>query len=299
MPKGSGEIRAEFALLEGRTHLIRKYHSSPLKIAKTFRFENEPHIRAVGMDVQDQLGVYMMDCSPGLMSGDTYELNWRLHEGASVFLTNQSFTKVHPSVHEGSRQLQRIQVEAGALLEYMPEPIMLYKDASFRGDTDVFLASGATLMMSEILCPGRVQRGEKFHYKNYMNRMKVYYGEELIYYQHQNIEPGRIKLDAPGCWEDHTHLGSLYVFSDSIRQKHVDAVLEALSSQEHAEGDEVSSIHNLGALPVRFGASLTYKHGMVFTVMGTHAWQLQHTISAAWHAIRRSLLSLAPLAIHK
>jgi urease accessory protein len=299
MPKSGGEIAAEFALLDGRTHLVRKYHSSPLKIAKTFRFENEPHLQLAGMAAQDQLGVYMMDCSPGLMSGDTYELSWHLHKGASVFLTNQSFTKVHPSEGEGSRQLQRIQVDAHALLEYMPEPIMLYKDASFHGETEIHLASEATLMMSEILCPGRVQRGEKFHYKSYINRMRVYHEGELIYCQHQNIDPSRIKLNAPGCWEGQTHLGSLFVFSDSIRQKHVDAVLEALTSQDPIDNEPANSYHNLGALPVRFGASLTYKHGMVFTVMGTHAWQLQHTISAAWQAIRSSLLCLAPLVVHK
>ena len=71
----------------------------------------------------DQLGVYMMDCSPGLMSGDHYEINVRLGEGARVFLTNQSFTKVHPSeAGQGSTQRQTLHLEADALLEYIPEP---------------------------------------------------------------------------------------------------------------------------------------------------------------------------------
>ena len=125
----TGEIKAEFAVRSGLTQLVHKYHASPLKIAKTFRYENETLIQDA--HPADQLGVYMMDCSPGLMSGDHYEINVRLGEGARVFLTNQSFTKVHPSeAGHGSTQRQTLHLEADALLEYIPEPLMLYKDAS-------------------------------------------------------------------------------------------------------------------------------------------------------------------------
>ncbi len=41
MPSVTGEIKAEFAVRSGLTQLVHKYHASPLKIAKTFRYENE------------------------------------------------------------------------------------------------------------------------------------------------------------------------------------------------------------------------------------------------------------------
>ena len=41
MPKLTGEITAQFAVRSGFTQLVHKYHASPLKIAKTFRYENE------------------------------------------------------------------------------------------------------------------------------------------------------------------------------------------------------------------------------------------------------------------
>ena len=41
MPKLTGEISAQFAVRSGLTRLVHKYHTSPLKIAKTFRYENE------------------------------------------------------------------------------------------------------------------------------------------------------------------------------------------------------------------------------------------------------------------
>jgi urease accessory protein len=284
MPSVTGEIKAEFAVRRGLTQLVHKYHASPLKIAKTFRYENEMLIQDA--HPADQLGVYMMDCSPGLMSGDHYEINVRLGEGARVFLTNQSFTKVHPSeVGHGSTQRQTLHLEADALLEYIPEPLMLYKDASLVAEMDVHLSLGSALILSDVCCPGRTQRGEIFQYSRYINRMKVWHGKELIFYQNQRIEPQTMQLSAPGCWERETHLGNLYIFSDRLKHLHLEKVLESL---EKLEG-----------LEVRIGASLTHKYGLIVTVMGRHAWELQLALTKAWHEIRRSLLALMPLMVNK
>ncbi|MEW9700666.1 urease accessory protein UreD [Paenibacillus sp. SI8] len=284
MPKVTGEISAEFAVRGGLTHLVRKYHASPLKIAKTFRYENETRMK--DGDRAEQLGVYMMDCSPGMMSGDHYEIDVRLQEGARVFLTNQSFTKVHPSPQGGgSMQRQTIQLEADSLLEYIPEPLMLFKDADLHAELDVRLAPGAALVFSDVLCPGRTQRGEIFAYSSYSNRMNVWYGHELIYYQNQKIEPKSMLLASPGCWEHETHLGNLYIFSDGLERRHLEKVLEGMEE--------------LARFQVRVGASLTFKHGLIVTVMGRHAWELQAALSKAWNIIRSSLFSLTPLRVNK
>lgn len=284
MPKLTGEISAQFAVRSGQTRLVYKYHASPLKIAKTFRNENERFVEDA--PPMDQLGVYMMDCSPGLMSGDHYEINVRLEEGARVFLTNQSFTKVHPStVGQGSTQQQILRLEADAMLEYIPEPLMLYKDADLFAETEAHLSKGSALIFSDVICPGRAQRGEIFQYARYVNRMKVWYEGELIFYQNQRIEPAKMLLSSPGCWEGETHLGNLFIFSDRLGPRHLEAIVERLNQLEG------------GA--VRFGASLTYKHGLVVTVMGRHAWQLQDVLTKAWHQIRRSLFDLTPLLVNK
>jgi urease accessory protein len=284
MPRVTGEITAEFAVRGGLTQLVHKYHASPLKIAKTFRYENET--LTPGAHPTEQLGVYMMDCSPGLMSGDHYEINVRLGEGARVFLTNQSFTKVHPSQPDhGSTQRQTLHLEADALLEYIPEPLMLYKDASLSAEMEVHLTPGAAFIFSDVICPGRTQRGEIFQYARYTNRMKVWCDNELIFYQNQRIEPQMMQLTAPGCWEKETHLGNLYIFSDRLRQHHLEGILESLNKLEGVD--------------VRVGASLTHKYGLVVSVMGRHAWELQITLTKAWHELRRSLFALTPLMINK
>ncbi|TXK77552.1 urease accessory protein UreD [Paenibacillus sp. N3.4] len=284
MPRVTGEMKAEFAVRSGLTQLVSKYQISPLKIAKTFRYENKT--LDPDMPPMDQIGVYMMDCSPGLMSGDHYEIDMRLQEGARVFLTNQSFTKVHPSLlDEEASQRQVLYLAAESMLEYVPEPLMLYKEANLTAEMEVHLGSGSIFIFTDVLCPGRTQRGEVFQYTCYKNKVKVWYDNELIYYQNQKIEPNTMELSLPGCWEVQSHLGNLYVFSDRLKQKHLEEILTKLELLKDVE--------------VRVGASLTYKYGLIVSIMGKHAWELQHALTAAWHEIRRSLLSLTPLMIGK
>jgi urease accessory protein UreH len=78
MTEPTGEVSANFAIARGQTVITRKYHSSPLKIAKTFPLSH------------GQAAVYVMDSSPGMMAGDEYKLDLTLGENTKVYITNQS-----------------------------------------------------------------------------------------------------------------------------------------------------------------------------------------------------------------
>src|SRR4030095_5278936 len=124
-------LRASFASSRGQTIIGNKFHTAPIKIAKAFPLDG-------------QLGVIVMDVSPGLLDGDRYELDWNAEPDAHVMITNQSYTKVHPSTpSKGSSMQQTFTLEEGAVVEHMPEPVMLYKDASFRNETKVRLKEGS------------------------------------------------------------------------------------------------------------------------------------------------------------
>jgi urease accessory protein len=269
MPKYTAELEATFAYKGNRTELQHKFHKSPLKIAKTFARDDQ------------QLGVCIMDCSPGMMAGDRYRLEWRLLPQSNVFVTNQSYTKVHPSAERPAYQLQSFHVEKGARLEYKPEPIMLYKDASFLANTEIFLESNAVVFLTDIVCPGRVLRDEVFQYVRYDNRLKVFYENQLIYYNRQFVEPQQAnflldKVKIPegfrrlGGWESYTHQGTLYIFSDHIKREQLATIQDLL--EKHME--------------LHCGVSLTYKYGMVISVMGKSVWEIQQLLDEAWRVMK-------------
>ncbi|GMK41566.1 urease accessory protein UreD [Paenibacillus sp. CCS19] len=268
---GLTRLQASFEQHGNRTVMTNKYHTAPLKIAKAFPLEAG-------------LGVIVMDVSPGLLDGDRYELEWNCGPGSRLFLTNQSYTKVHPAGAKGGAVLrQSFVLEENAIVEHMPEPIMLYKQAALRSDTEVRLAPGSLWMQADVWCPGRTLRGETFLYDRFDSRLTVRYGEELIGSQRQLIEPAMQRLNVPGSWGGATHIGTLFAFGDRIGAQQVEAVREA-----------VASLPARSEYGLTVGASLTHRHGLAVMAAGTAAWPLQEALRAAWSALRLSLLGEPP-----
>lgn len=257
------QLQASFERIGGVTRLAGRYHTSPIKIAKSF---------ALG----ESAGVLIMDVSPGMLEGDRYELEWRAGRDTHVQLSNQSFLKVHPCPGGGEASVrQSFVLEENAVLEHMPEPVMLYGDASFRADTVVRLAPGSCWMQAEVLCPGRSHRNERFRYRSLDSCLTVYEGQELIYRQRQRVIPGEQLLRAPGCWQDMTHWGTLCLFGAGIDDTFAGKMQEAL--------DELAPIPNREVVS---GLSLTWRNGLVVQAAGRSAWTLQRCLEAAWLAAR-------------
>jgi len=270
----SAELRAAFERRGEATVMTEKYHTAPVKIAKTF-------------PLGSSIGAIVMDVSPGMLDGDHYELEWKCGPGSRLLVTNQSFTKVHPAGPLGGASLkQTFVLGAEAVAEHMPEPIMLYKDAAFVSETDVHLAPGSVWMQADVWCPGRTLRGERFLYTRFDSRLAVWYGGERIGAQRQWIEPAAQAIRAPGCFADATHIGTLLVYGDRLGAAELEAAREA-----------IGALPDRSAYGVTAGASLTYRYGLAVMAAGTAAWPLQEALRAAWRAVRLSLLGEEPPAL--
>jgi len=265
-------LRASFTSRRGNTVIENKFHTAPIKIAKAFPLDG-------------QLGVIVMDVSPGLLDGDRYELEWTAEPSAHAMITNQSYTKVHPSTPgKGSSMLQKFDLEEAAVIEHMPEPVMLYKDAAFQNETQVRLQAGSVWLQADVLCPGRTLRGERFDYRSYSNSLTVHYGEEIIFTQRQLIEPAKQAIASPGCWGEMTHWATFYMFSDRVNGAHLEQLQEKLDSFAAPGGH-----------PIAAGASMTHRFGAVVSAASTAAWPLQQLMRELWQTSRQALLGMPPL----
>lgn len=247
----TARLEAQFCHANGRTQMAHCFHQSPLKIAKTFALE-------------DGLGVCVMDSSPGLLAGDDYELIWQLDEGARVFVTTQGFTRIHPSRENPCRLRQKISVGEGALLEYFPEPLMLYQNAALRAECDVKITCGGTLLLSEIVCAGRIERGEVFQFHAYQNRVRVRYDSELIFVNQTGFYPQNFNSRRRGAWGDCTHQGTFLLVA-----AHADATLLDALRAEFAD---------LSGADLWAGASLLERNGLIVSLLGRRACDLQNLI---------------------
>lgn len=245
--------------------MTHRYCTSPIKIAKTFPAGRE-------------LRVMLMDASPGMLAGDRYELDWEVQAGAHLSVTNQGFTKVHPSqAGQGASSAARYRLGTDARVEAMMNPTMLYKDACFDNRTVVELGQGAVWMQGEVLCPGRALRGEAFEYERLDNRLTVYYDSELIHHQRQLILPGSHRIASPGAWRDYSHIGSFFIFSDRVTPVLLMTVRAVLEASGYTRERLLT------------GAALTWRHGLTVMFAASSAWIVQQAMAEVWMAVRMAL----------
>lgn len=144
----------------------RQYATYPFRLSRALRLDPTDAHRTY---------LYIMNSSPGLLAGDEFQISVRLSDRTALYLTDQSATKVHQmAMDQRARIHYDVEIGSGASLEYVPEPIILYRNANLEQTMRVTLAPTGSLFLSDIMVPGRLARGECFHFHQYVNRLNVY-----------------------------------------------------------------------------------------------------------------------------
>lgn len=269
-----GRWRAEIQFQRGRSVLVQSEQISPLKVAKPF------------LSPSGGLMIYLMDCSPGLFGGDTQHLECYLKAGASLYLTTQSACKLHPSTSEGcSRQVQKFHIQAEALLEYFPEPLVPLAGADHEGETEIWLTHGAQAIFGEVISAGRVGRGELFQYRRLVSRLSVYWEGTLTVFDPLQLQPEQGD-ETKNTFAGYTHLATLWVLSERAGEEEVTALRGLLSSSR-------------GAGRIYGGCSRLPYGGVVLRALGSSAWELQDLLYQCWTLLRGRMFHQPALKVRK
>lgn len=112
--------RLAFAHRGGRTVIAEQLTPHPFHITRTFAVPGDP----AGMAT-----LYLQSSSGGLYGGDDLSLDIAAGAGAAVHVTTQASTMV-PAARLGVAR-HRVRIEAGAhsLVEYLPDPVILFDGA--------------------------------------------------------------------------------------------------------------------------------------------------------------------------
>lgn len=150
----------------GQTICQHQYTTYPLRLSPLFRLEGAKSQRGY---------LYLINTSPGLLAGDTLNLFVKLTEGSSLYFTDQAATKVHPMpiINTKAKIDYQLEIESEASLELMPEPIILYTDATLEQNTKIKLHPNANLFLSEIILPGRLAKAESYQFNYFWNQLQI------------------------------------------------------------------------------------------------------------------------------
>lgn len=149
-----------------QTIVAHQYTTYPLRVSGVFRLDQAD---------ADCAYLYLINTSPGLLAQDHLRMSLSLAADTRMYLTDQAATKVHamPKEETQATTTWNIAVGAGASLEFVPEPVILFADAALEQTTQINLHPQAALFWSEILIPGRLAREEYYDFRHYHSRLEI------------------------------------------------------------------------------------------------------------------------------
>ena len=135
--------RAEIELARdpaGRTFIARQRIAYPFHLTRPFyRDAHTPGL----------LTVYLQSVSGGLYEGERVAIEVRAGAGSQVHLTSQGSTVVHTMTTGEAHQNVAIEAAAGSLVEYVPDPLIMFPGARLISRVSVVAAEGARAIVAD------------------------------------------------------------------------------------------------------------------------------------------------------
>ncbi|MDE5655663.1 MAG: urease accessory protein UreD [Muribaculaceae bacterium] len=110
--------------------------------------------------------VYILSSGGPNVDGDRYVQNFTVHKNAFAHISTGAATKLAEMRRNYSGMTQKIVLEEGAYLEYLPEPVIPCRHTRFICDTEITAHPTASLVYSEVYMGGRkyYNDGELFEF---------------------------------------------------------------------------------------------------------------------------------------
>ena len=182
----SSTLRAAFLRHGSRTALDRVYEAGALRLRQP---------RGAACEA------ILVNTGGGIVGGDRLTLDVALGVDTEVTVTNVAAEKVYGAAETAAATSTidtRLQIAAGATLDWLPQETILFDGARLDRRFDIEMAADARLVASELLIFGRLARGETAITGTSRDRWRVRRDGRLVFADESRID-GAIgaRLDRP------------------------------------------------------------------------------------------------------
>ncbi|MEW4566673.1 urease accessory protein UreD [Tautonia sp. JC769] len=259
-------LRLRFEQRGDRSILARSERRAPLLVQRALYCDE-------GMP--DLPVVYIISNSGGILQGDRYTQEFSAGPDARGHLTTQAATKIHEMDANHAIQLQAISLEEGAYLEYLPEPVIPFRNSRFLTRTNITIAPSATLLYSELLLSGRLhyKGGERFAFDLFSSTVSASRGSgPELFVEKFVIEPKRVPVPQVGIMGPFDVFGNVLLLTP---RTHADAIYDQTPVEWKPEDGYVA------------GASrLPNDAGIVYKILGRDTALVRHKLREFWARVR-------------
>ncbi len=164
-PGKHGVLNMEFERSGDQSVLAHLHRQAPLLAQQALYWDE--HLPAMPC-------VFMITTSGCVLQGDRLDLSIAVRPGAMAHVTTQAATKVHQMDAGYAAQSTRLDLADAAYLELLPCPVIPHQHSRFVTSTVAAVAPTATMLIAEIVSPGRKHHGsELFKYDYYSSALTI------------------------------------------------------------------------------------------------------------------------------
>lgn len=252
----------------GQLRVIRQ--DPPWKVVRAFVQEN------------GSLLAHLHNVSGGVLAGDSLALRIEVAAGARAQVTTTGATRLyrHRPGSADSQQVTGIDIGEGALLEYLPDPVIPYAGARHSQRTEVRLERGAVFLGWEVLAPGRHASGEQFAFDHLQIVTRIASAGRDILRENFALNPGLRPLSAAARMHGYGWLASFNVCQEG-REPSFWRVLEERLSEVAAERSRSGE--------VLWGASALVSGGVAVRGLSSSALPIPAALFDFWREARRAV----------
>ncbi len=140
-----GRLRTAFAVdARGKSYLARQYASYPFHLCRA---------QYLDPDLPEMASLYVQTSAGGLYSGDRLDVEIRTEAGAKAHITTQAASIAYRMPEGEARQRIHLSGGPGSLLEYLPDPTILFPEARLRTAVTLEPAPGALIIAGDAFLP--------------------------------------------------------------------------------------------------------------------------------------------------
>lgn len=271
---GKIEIVLENHDLRNETIIKKIYHEGVFKVSSTMYLDKE------------KIPCYfLMHMGGGYLEGEQCYNNIHLKKNARSIITSQTPTIVYKCLNNiPAKQYSKIHLEENSVLEYIMDNTILFKDANFEQETDIYLDSTSTLILVEGVTAGWASDGKPFQYKLAKMKNSIYIDNNLVLLDKLLLSPEKNNLFSMGHFENYLNYGTAIIIDSKIDLDFVENMRTYL--QEYN-------------VDVKYGVSKLDIPGVVVRVLGNLTQNIQKIIYGAVNYSRKNLLGSSELDLRK
>ncbi|WP_353981733.1 urease accessory protein UreD [Salinicola endophyticus] len=247
----------------GRTRLTRAHHSGPLRVQRPFY--PEPLQPAL----VEPCHVYLLHPPGGLVSGDALALEIAVEADAHALLTTPAATKLYRADSQGVTWQQRnhLQVDAGGLLEWLPQETIAFDGSRGAQSTTVELTGDARCLGWEVMALGRPVGALPFVSGAIEQRFRLTRDGRPLWLERQPLDPHHARFQGRWGQGGASVQATLWAAGLAAPEVAVAALREALPA-----APQWAVTQRLGVLLLRY--------------LGDSRNQAWDYCQAAWHTLR-------------